>query len=141
MRSNVFLSILAVAVLTSAIVSCQKGPKPENTAEEFLNAYLSNDYAKAASFCTLSLSGKLLEAVEEIEHLQQDMKDRIANTTKHLTLKIDNVEKQGNGDTLLVSYSIHKPAPDSTLRQGIVQSVLSLVKEEENWKVAALNKL
>ena len=143
MNSNSFFSFPAIACLMFAAVCCRPaGSGPEQAARAFLDAYLAMDYAKAASYCTPAFSEKLLDAVEDLDRLDSDTKQQIVNSTRTLIPEIGSVEKLSGSDTVIVSYSIHRTAPDSTLLQsGVVQSVLSLIREEDNWKIAALNKL
>lgn len=119
-----------------------KGPKPEQVTQEFLNAYLTTDFNKAATYCTEKLSGELLEAVKEIGNLSEPLKKHISESAGKFTSRVDNIDKPGNGDTLLVHYSILENGTDSTLAaSGIISSSLSLIKDNSGgWKVAKLNK-
>ena len=74
-RIKTFLPVILIATAMAATVtSCNKGPKPEETAIGFLNAYLSTDYATAASFCTKELSEFFNESVQDFENLTDSVK-------------------------------------------------------------------
>lgn len=119
-----------------------KGPKPEQVTQEFLNAYLTTDFNKAATYCTEKLSEELQEAVKEIDNLSEPLKKHISESAEKFTSQVDRIEKPGNGDTLLVHYSILENGTDSIqAKSGIISSSLSLIKDNSGgWKVAKLNK-
>ena len=144
-RIKTFLPVILIATAMAATVtSCNKGPKPEETAIGFLNAYLSTDYPTAASFCTKEPSEFFNESVQDFENLTDSVKSIIKRQTAYFTPQIDSVSKYGK-DTLLVSYTIVKNDPaDSIATKGadqLIKSCLSIVKEDEDWKIAALNRL
>lgn len=118
-----------------------KGPEPEQVTQEFLNAYLTADFSKAATYCTEKISGELQEAVKEINNLSEPLKKHITECAGKFTSRVDHIEKLGKGDTLLINYSILENGADSTLAEsGIISSSLSLIKDNSGgWKVAKLN--
>ena len=87
---------------------------------------------------------RLLFAHQDFENLTDSVKSIIKRQTAYFTPQIDSVSKYGK-DTLLVSYTIVKNDPaDSIATKGadqLIKSCLSIVKEDEDWKIAALNRL
>ena len=137
-------AVLAVTVSAAFLTGCNKGPKPEESATEFLNAYLSADYTTAAAMCTEKLSAFLNESVKEFEALPDSVKSIIKRHTSYLTPHVDSIAATGSRDTLVICYTIVKNDPADTLATGsaeqLINSRLSIVKEGEEWKVAALNE-
>lgn len=132
------ISIILLAVLP--LFSCNNGPKPENVAEEFLNAYLSTDYEKAASMCTPSLNKDLLEALEESDALEEKIKENIKRHTQNYRPQINATILNKSKDTAVVEYYVTStPANSGTSSDYIIESRLSLVKEKDGWKINALN--
>ncbi|MEF9985573.1 MAG: hypothetical protein RSC28_06165 [Bacteroidales bacterium] len=143
MNKNIILT--ASICLTLFLTSCKSDkPQPKNVASEFLGAYLSADFNKAASYCTPKLSEELKLAVKEIENLNESLKKQITTSTAEFVPQIGEIEKIGKGDTLIVNYRIVKSSPDSTLDANVadvIKSSISLVKDEiVGWKVLKLNK-
>lgn len=140
MTKRAFHYILAVAALFAS--GCSNGTKPESVAEDFLKAYVSTDYAKAASYCTPELEQDLNRAVEELDNLSDEIKELIKRHTRNFTPKVDSVEEIKGKDTVIVFYSIVNINKEDTLSVSgtqVIESQLSLVKSEEGWKIAALN--
>lgn len=136
----IIISFLTISLTTSCKSS---GPDPENIAKEFLGAYLSTDFSKAASYCTDKLSGELKESIKEVDNLNEQLKKQITANAAEFVPQLGSIEKIGNGDTLIVNYSIIKNTPDSTseTNTNIITSKLSLVKDDiAGWKVLKLNK-
>ena len=132
------LTILFISIAVFVLQGCSSGQKAENVATDFLKAYLSTDYTKAAEFCTPELAGDFTEAVRDLEELPSDVKDLMKNYTPDIL----SVDAPKGCDTVIVSYSIvNQPQADSISTGGetIIEKQLSLVKVEGSWKVAALN--
>lgn len=137
------INLILASALMCIFFSCDNSPKPESVATDFLNAYLSTDYEKAASFCTPGLAEYLNEAVKELDNLNDEIKNQIQKHTRYYTPRINSVTKVSKGDTIWVNYSIINTGTKDSLSTGsqITESVLSIVKQENNWKVAALNNI
>lgn len=136
------LTILFISIAVFVLQGCSSGQKAENVATDFLKAYLSTDYTKAAEFCTPELAGDFTEAVRDLEELPSDVKDLMKKHTRNYTPDILSVDAPKGCDTVIVSYSIvNQPQADSISTGGetIIEKQLSLVKVEGSWKVAALN--
>ncbi len=156
---------LCAAILAATMfTSCNSGPKPEAIAEEFLNAYLSTDYEKAASFCSPTLSQDLMKALEQAEALNEEIKAKIKKHTPNFKPQIDSLSRNKSKDTVKVYYSIINSTPGNTasataenpatgasdasnaaasnnaiFAAQIISSTLTVVKAEEGWKVNTLN--
>lgn len=131
------ISIILLAAIP--VLSCSNGPKPENVAEEFLNAYLSTDYEKAASLCTPSLNKDLLKALEERDALDEKIKENIKRHTQHYKPQINTTSLNKNRDTAVVEYSVINIPATAASSDCSIESRLSLVKEKDGWKINALN--
>ncbi|MBR5856109.1 MAG: hypothetical protein IKY70_02420 [Bacteroidales bacterium] len=142
MKQKNIVTLFFISISAFLLQSCSNGEKPENVATDFLDAYLSTDYAKAAEFCTPELGKDLSEAVRELESLAPEVKELMKRHTSNYTPQITAVEEPKGRDTVIVSYSIiNRPKKDSISVGGdvIIEKQLSLVKIEDNWRVAALN--
>lgn len=139
-RASYFIySLCCITISLLSITSCNKHNKPEETADYFLKAYLATEYKKAVSYCTPQLSGYLMESVKELDELDPEIKAKIIESTADLTTKINSVEKNDEGDSVKINYSIIKSNPtDSTIKIEI-KNRLYMVKEKKVWKVASLN--
>lgn len=138
-----YMPLLAAAALFLTACTGNSGNSAENTASEFLNAYLSTDFNKAATFCTEKLSGELKEAVKEVDQLDESIKKHILATTGKYKPQIEDTQKSKTGDTVIVNYSILEQVADSTAVSGsnLIKSSLYLIKDSTGqWKVAKLNK-
>lgn len=133
-----------MALATFLTMSCKSDvQKPENVATDFLTAYLAADFNKAAGFCTNKLSEELKEAVKEIENLDEPLKKQIQASTAAFAPQINDIEKLGKGDTLIVNYSVVSKGIDSTsnIVADVIKSSLTVVRDDVvGWKVLKLNK-
>ncbi len=136
------LSTITIIAAT-LLFSCNSGPKPENIAQEFINAYLATDYEKAADYCTPALGQDLLQALEEADALNQNIKEKIKLHTQNYSSQIDSVKLNKAKDTTIVYYSILNGCTTDSLNIAatqIIERTLTMVKQEEGWKVNSLNK-
>ena len=136
------LTILFISIAVFVLQGCSSGQKAENVATDFLKAYLSTDYTKAAEFCTPELAGDFTEADRDLDERPSGVNDLIKAHTRNYTPDILSVDAPKGCDTVIVSYSIvNQPQADSISTGGetIIEKQLSLVKVEGSWKVAALN--
>lgn len=131
------ISIILLATLP--VLSCSNQPKPENVAEEFLNAYLSTDYEKAASLCTPSLNKDLLKALEERDALDEMIKENIKRHTQNYKPRINTTSLSKNRDTAVVEYSVMNVPAAAASSDCSIESRLSLIKEKDGWKINSLN--
>lgn len=125
----------AVAVIFSLLLTyCGRGEESvEAQADEFLKAYLSIDYDKAAALCTDELSQFLNETGREFTILSDSVKAQIVRQTAKVSATVDSIEKRSK-DTVIVNYSL-------TDDVDVISKTLSMVKVDGEWKVAALNRL
>ena len=137
-KTTLFIALCIAAIL----YSCNSGPKPESIAEEFLNAYLSTDYKKAASYCTPALSQDLLKALEEAEALNDTIKANIKKHTQNYTPQSTSTVENARKDPVTVYYTILNGAvsdTSGTKPSQIIESVLYVVKKDGDWRVNSLN--
>ncbi len=137
MKYNIFKLFISIITLLFA-VSCNMGPKPENIAEDFLKAYFAADYENAAKYCTPALEQDLLDALEEMNALNEEIRENIKRHTQYYAPQIKSAEAAGD-DSVTVYYNIVNTAADSLATSNLVkESKLDIVKTEEGWKVSAL---
>lgn len=143
MKDTLLKSIISVSALLMAI-SCNTGPQPDKVAEEFLNAYFATDYEIAAKLCTAELGNDLLNALGEMQALDDPIKENIQKHTKYYKPQIIQTEQPAKNDSVVINYIVIDSAADS-LRSSfapdankVKESRIHLIKTEEGWKVAAL---
>ncbi len=126
---------ISIILLSGSLLlfACKGTDKVSEVATEFLNNYLATNYTKAAELCTSEFSKSLLNATEDLNSLDDQMKEKIKEHSKKLTVSIGQIEKVGKGDTLMVNYSL-------VGEQLPIESSLCLVKVQKIWQVARLNK-
>lgn len=126
-------------LLACAIILCSCGESSEEkariTAQDFLNAYLSTDFSKAASFCTNGLQDKLIESTDELNNLSDQLKDHIKNTASNYKSYVESLEMKGK-DTSIITYTIS--LTDSLQNNSIRSSMLLIRDNKKDWKI---NKL
>ncbi len=139
-------------ILTILIVfatSCNIGQKPQDVAEEFLNTYFAANYEDAAKLCTEGLGEDLLNALEQMQALDEPIRENIRKHTKHYTPQIISTEEPQGKDSVVISYTVVKVAADSintsldsnsnpSEQNRVKESRIHLVKTQEGWRVSAL---
>ncbi|MFA6677556.1 MAG: hypothetical protein WCS34_08225 [Bacteroidales bacterium] len=132
-----FIVILVSAACAGLLlVSCNDNrTKASDVSLDFLNAYFSTDYNKAASFCDDSLSSKLLEACQNFENLDSTIKADIISSSKNIKFSI-NSSKKINDSLMEVSYQA-----EITSDTAPIESKMILKKSDETWKITELGSL
>lgn len=130
---------ISIAVIT-LFTACSNKNKPEDKAQEFLNAYLSTDFNSAAALCTPELEQKFVKAIESVKNLDDSLMKHVQLSAAQYTPIVDSLIAIGEGDTTLVLYSIIKKEADSTAaRENLIESTLTLVKNSnKEWVVSKL---
>lgn len=129
------LFIFAMCVLAGC---ANKADKAQNTAEEFLDAFLQNDYKRATQLCSSEFQQVFGETIKDFENLQDPVKEMIKEHCAQLKYEITSVERVNKSDTFNVNYDIVKALPDSSSLTSfqVFSSTMQIVKGE----VAKLNK-
>ncbi len=143
MKYSFFGFILSLFFL-AFVSSCNMGQKPQAVAEEFLNAYFAAEYEDAAKLCTPALGNDLLEALEEVQALDEPIRENIQKHTKYYKPQITQTEEPQKKDSVTINYIVVKAvsdslsAPATEVQDKIKESRLHLVKTREGWRVSAL---
>ena len=133
-----FISAL-LAIVTFACISCSPKQKPENVAEEFLNAYFSADYEGAAKFCTPELGKDLMDALQQAQALEESVRANIQKYTQFYKPQIIKSEQPEKTDSVTVNYIVINTAADSlSQNRQVKESRVHIVKTQEGWKVSSL---
>ena len=136
------MRVLKTAMSSAAIIilftACSNSNKPEDKAQEFLNAYLSTDFNSAAALCTPELQEKFVKAIESVKNLDDSLMKQMQISAAQYTPTVDSLITIGEGDTTLVLYSITKK--DTTaIKENLIESTLTLVKNSnKEWVVSKL---
>lgn len=128
------LFIFAICVLAGC---ASKGDKAQKVAEQFLDAYISNDFAAATEMCSDSFKELFSKTVKDFESLDPQVKEMLKEQCAQLKYEISLVERVNKSDTFNISYNIIRVLPDSSsFRDSVMASTLKVV----DGKVARLNK-
>ena len=130
------LTIVAVCLLASCT---GKADKAQSCAQGFLDAFLSNDFNSAASYCTDDFNIDFNQAMEDFSKLDDSVKILLKEQCSQLKAEVVSVERVNESDTFSVNYNIVSVCPDSSgvaAEQGLITSTLKVV----DGKVASLNK-
>ena len=131
------LIILATVLL--AFTSCNSSTKPQEVAENFLNAYFAAEYEDAAKYCTPELGNDLLEALKDAQALDEAIRANIQKHTKSYKPQIIKTEQPAKKDSVVINYIVTNINADSlSSAANIKESRLHIIKTEEGWRVSAL---
>ena len=98
-------TLLVALAFTALSCGTSKEDKAKTTAQDFLNAYLSTDFTKAASYCDDDIKDKLIESTNDLNSLNEQLKEHIKNTALKYKPTIDSVITKGKDSTLII-YTI-----------------------------------
>ena len=132
-----FIVILVSAACAGLLlVSCNDNrTKASDVSLDFLNAYFSTDYNKAASFCDDSLSAKLLEGCKDFESLDSTVKADIISSSKNIKYTV-NASNKINNNLIEVSYQTK-----ISVDMAPIESKMVLKKSDDTWKIIQLGSL
>ena len=115
------------------ITACTNENEVKETANLFLETYLSADYQRAAEFCTPEFAEYFIQATSGFNNLDESVISQIKDRASKLTVEIKDINKINNSDTLNVSYSILG-------EKSPIKQTLQLVENNGSWKICRLNK-
>ena len=129
-------------ILTSIVlctVSCQNtpDPAPKEIALTFLTSYFQIEYDKILPLCASDseLKSDLERSAQTIASFSQGAQDKLRNELSVYRFQIEQVDITPKKDSAFVSYLIFSPEmPDG------IESHLTMVKEDKEWKVLKLLK-
>ena len=138
---NIHKSLISalLAIMTFSCICCSPKQKPENVAEDFLNAYFEADYEGAAKYCTPELGNDLMEALQQAQALDESVRSNIRKYTEYYKPQVVKTEQPSKKDSVIVSYIVVNTAADSLApAKQVKESRVHIIKTEEGWKVSAL---
>lgn len=128
------LAILAVSLLAGC---ADKGKQAAENAHNFLDAFLANDYDKAAQMCTDDFRSEFNVVVKDFRELDDNMKELLVNECRQYKAQTGTVQRVNGSDTFKVEYKIVKAEPDSiTVETTYIDGMLTIVGD----KVAGLGE-
>ena len=129
------LFIFAMCVLAGC---ANKDDNAQKAAEEFLGAFLQNDFKKASQLCSDEFQQEFGRTIKDFENLDNSAKQMITDYCAQLKYEITLVERINKSDTFNVQYNIVKALPDSSSipSQQMFSTSMQIVKD----KIAKLNK-
>ncbi len=112
--------ILAVLAICAIAGCTNKEEQALAGAENFLDAFLANDYAKAAECCTDDLKVELDKVLTDFRQLDSNVRALLVSECSQYRAEVGPVERIGDSDTLKVNYIIVKGESDA---QGVGDAI------------------
>ena len=129
--------LLLVVAVTLAVGCTNKANQAQECAQQFLDAFLANEYDAAAKLCSEDFQVDFIKATDDYRNLSDDVKQLLVEQCSSYKAVVTSVERINSSDTFVVNYNIVKPAVDSAaFEKGIISSSLKIVE----GKVQQLNK-
>lgn len=132
-RINRIAAVISMAAACAAAVGCadRSVRQAADTADSFIKAYFSADYAKAASLCGESLKSKVEESAEQIEALPDSLKSAFLELAAETEPHLSEVYEMGS-DSVMVDFDILVPEEIEPMRNSVL-----VVKNSETgvWTV------
>ena len=116
----------AAAVLLAAGCT-SKVKQAETSANGFLNAYLSNEYQKAAEFCSEDLKGEFLKATADFNTLEPQIRELLVAECDKYAVQVCGAVQINKSDTVEVNYRIFKKADSLSFEMGAINGTLQVV--------------
>lgn len=102
------------------MVSCQRAEnRAEAVAENFLKAYYSADYARAARLCTPELA-RIVAKGEMPQELPEETAQKIKEALSGTSFKIVSVDAEHESPVVTVWYELSAPGLAGPLRKKLV---------------------
>ena len=115
--------------------SCSDSPdhRPEQISHTFLSAYFSLDFEQFLPLCCEALRNDLERSAQSVRGLSPETMEKLRNDLIAYSFEIEKIDLNHTKDSAFVSYIIFTPEA----LNGI-DSRLTLIKEENEWRVAKL---
>ena len=97
------------------------------SANGFLDAFLSNEYEKAAEYCTEEIKGELARATADFKTLEPSIKELLVSECSKYGAEVTGVARINKSDTVEVSYRIFKKTDSLSFEKGSVTGTLNVV--------------
>ena len=96
-------------------------------AGNFLDAFLANDYNRAAECCTDGLKPEMIKAFEGFQQLDSNVRVLLVSECSQYKVEIGAVEKINDSDTFQVNYRIVKVEAEPQADDTFISSSLKVV--------------
>ena len=118
---------LAIACILLAAGCTDKEKQAETTAAGFLEAFLSNEYDKAAEYCSEDLRGEFLKATADFNSLEPSIKELLVEECNKYGAEIAGTARINKSDTVEVNYKIYRKADSLSFEKGTITGKLQVV--------------
>ena len=119
--------ILAVLAICALAGCTNKEEQALAGAENFLDAFLANDYAKAAECCTDDLKVELDKVLTDFRQLDSNVRALLVSECSQYRAEVGPVERIGDSDTIKVNYRIIKGESDTQVTENVIASSLKVL--------------
>lgn len=120
--------ILMALALCTAVSCTSKSDRAQQGAQNFLDAFLANDYNAAADCCTDGFQVDFNSVTESFKNLDEPIRAILSAECAGYKAEISSVERVAKSDTFIVNYSIVPVVLDSTkMKKGTINSTLVVV--------------
>ena len=120
-------NILAMACILLAAGCTDKEKLAETAAAGFLDAFLSNEYDKAAEYCSEELKGEFLKATADFNSLEPSIKELLVEECNKYGAEITETTRINKSDTVEVNYKIFRKADSLSFEKGAITGLLQVV--------------
>lgn len=120
-------NVMAAALVLLAAGCTNMEKQAQASASGFLEAFLSNEYDKAAEFCTEEVKGELSKATADFKKLEPSIRELLVTECNKYGAEITGVARINKSDTVEVSYRIFKKADSLSFEKGTVAGTLNVV--------------
>lgn len=121
MKKILFRALLALCFF--ALPACQSTDKRvRGTAQQFLKAYYSADYAAAATLCTPAFAGRVSKGAEAQARVPEEIAQKMKEAVSQTSFNIVSVEVDKEAARAVVHYELavpmlERPVPKQLLLQ------------------------
>lgn len=115
------LFVLA-ACLAAGCTNVEK--QAQDSASGFLDAFLANDYEKAAECCSEGLKEQLRTATGSFSSLDSNIKELLVKECSKYRQEIVSATRAGKSDTVVVEYRIARMADSLQFQKGAIEGTL-----------------
>ena len=120
-------NIVAVACVLLGAGCTNIEKQAEASANGFLEAFLSNEYDKAAEYCSEEVKGELNKVTADFKSLEPSIKELLVSECSKYGAEVTGATRINKSDTVEVSYRVFKKADSLSFEKGTVSGTLKLV--------------
>ena len=120
-------NIVAAAFVLLAAGCTNMEKQAEASANGFLDAFLSNEYDKAAEYCSQEVKSELDKATADFKTLEPSIKELLVSECSKYGAEVTGATRINKSDTVEVSYRIYKKADSLSFEKGTVTGTLHVV--------------